>query len=265
MNGGRITRRMANAVCAAGTAVAMAASCTFQERKGAAPAVSGRSFEKVASAPLSYDTVNEIVFRPACVACHAPGGEAARWPLDGYSSAKQHLRRAYHRAVIVGDMPPGGPRLHPCQGALLKRWMDANAPERSSELIGRLAECSPGSEPVGPVPPPEPPQPPGEAMLDYATVRARVFKPNCIDCHGAKGGIGFERYDEASDNARDAYREAVQDGAMPPADSGVPLLTPCQAKILKAWIDAGTPETSTQKLPEFSECGARPPPSRHEP
>lgn len=236
---------VARSVTGSALAVALLSSCTFSESKVG----SSMSLERLSSAPLSYQTVNEVVFRASCTECHGGSGGVN---LETYAGVVRHLERSYIRAVTLKTMP-GAPRapLTDCQAKLLELWKNSGAPETSSRPVGRIAECQGGAPPE----PPPPPAPPVlEPRIDYATVRARVFAPNCIGCHGFEGGVSFETYADAKSNALGAYREAVQDRTMPPRRSTTPRLNTCQAALLKLWIEAGTPETNASPLPDIPEC-----------
>ncbi len=83
-----------------------------------------------------------------------------------------------------------------------------------------------------------------EAAVDFATVRAAVFEPACIKCHGptlAKAGLRLDQY--ASAFARlDLIRSEVEGGTMPPPPPRGSILQPEQKAMLIAWIDSGGPE-----------------------
>jgi len=81
----------------------------------------------------------------------------------------------------------------------------------------------------------------GGAGLDFASVKAQFFQPQCLRCHsnvgGNKGGINLETYANVSRFLNRA-QSAVNSGVMPPAG---PL--PANIKsILNNWIVAGAPE-----------------------
>ena len=241
-SGFSVVRSVASSAAGSALAVALLSSCTFSESK-VAPSM---SLERLSSAPLSYQTVNEVVFRASCTDCHGGSGGVN---LETYAGVVRNLERSYIRAVTLKTMP-GAPRapLTDCQAKLLELWKNSGAPETGTRPVGRIAECQGGA------PPEPPPPPPPEPRIDYATVRARVFARNCIGCHGFEGGVSFETYADAKSNALGAYREAVQDRTMPPRRSTTSRLDTCQAALLRLWIEAGTPETNTSPLPEIPEC-----------
>lgn len=72
----------------------------------------------------------------------------------------------------------------------------------------------------------------------YNTVRALVFKPQCIECHGSKGGVSVETYSGAKEAISRIANEVYMEKSMPPSG---PLPAQAQA-FVKAWVDGGAPE-----------------------
>lgn len=71
----------------------------------------------------------------------------------------------------------------------------------------------------------------------YATVRARVFAPHCIRCHGDSGDVNLETWESAR-SAADLVRAEVLGGDMPPSGS----LSANEIEWVRRWVDAGAPE-----------------------
>ncbi len=83
-----------------------------------------------------------------------------------------------------------------------------------------------------------------EGVVDFATVRAAVFEPACVKCHGpviSKKGLRLDQYASAFAKL-DLIRSQVEDGEMPPPPPRGFVLTPEQRVMLFAWIDSGGPE-----------------------
>ena len=216
------------------------------------------SREQIAVAPLSFQTVDDLILRPnGCTDCHSAARNKGGYELDTFHLVVANLADI-SAAVSSAKMPLAPyPLLDSCQLSLLKTWIDAGAPEKNSKAVGSLPGC--GLAPPIDSAPSIPPAAPfiDDDRLDYGTVRARVFEVNCQKCHGsslAKGKINFEDPGQAHAHGFDAWREAVQDGTMPPSDSDVPRLTPCQAKLLKAWVDLDAPVTGSVPVPDIPDC-----------
>lgn len=81
---------------------------------------------------------------------------------------------------------------------------------------------------------------PGSGAVDFATVSAQIFQPNCVRCHGSAGGVNLSSY-QGVKAALTRVTAAVNSGAMPP---GGPL-SPSLKSLLAQWVSAGAPEGST--------------------
>jgi cytochrome c5 len=84
-------------------------------------------------------------------------------------------------------------------------------------------------------------------------IREKVFATNCLACHssdltgaarnGAPSSVNYDTYEETVPNADLAIAE-MNEGAMPPFGSGLPLLNQEQITAMLAWQSAGFPKTS---------------------
>ncbi len=84
------------------------------------------------------------------------------------------------------------------------------------------------------------------AVVDYATVRAKVLESACLKCHGvdvAKADLRFDTY-AATFPAIQKIRAEVQAGNMPPPPPRGAILSPEQKAMLLAWIDSGAAENT---------------------
>ncbi len=89
-------------------------------------------------------------------------------------------------------------------------------------------------------------------------IRENVFATNCLSCHSsevsgpdrnyAPDSINFDTYEATILNVDVAISE-VNVGAMPPADSGIPLLNADQKTALIAWQNAGFPRAAAAAPP----------------
>ena len=74
--------------------------------------------------------------------------------------------------------------------------------------------------------------------LNYSSVKAAVFEPHCIRCHGSSGGVSLTSYASVV-NSLSRIQAAVNSGAMPPSGA----LPQDTKNLLNQWISAGAPET----------------------
>ena len=81
------------------------------------------------------------------------------------------------------------------------------------------------------------------ATVDYATVNANVFQPNCVRCHsqagGNKGGINLETFAQVKSRIQ-LIASAVNSGIMPPSGT----ISASAKQKLNDWIASGAPETA---------------------
>ncbi|UOF01302.1 hypothetical protein [Bdellovibrio reynosensis] len=88
-----------------------------------------------------------------------------------------------------------------------------------------------------------PSKPVGPEDLHFTTVTNEVFTPKCYKCHNrangvTNGGIGLDTLIEVRANSAKIYQAAILEKRMPKNDT----LTTRQYNLLKAWLEAGSPE-----------------------
>ncbi|MES2516125.1 MAG: hypothetical protein V4580_18365 [Bacteroidota bacterium] len=81
----------------------------------------------------SVSFINDIkpIFDAKCVSCHVTGtSSGAPWDYTTYQGIKDRADDGTirNRAVILQDMPQGGPPLPQNEIDLIKCWLDAGAP-----------------------------------------------------------------------------------------------------------------------------------------
>lgn len=168
---------------------------------------------------VDFATVSAQIFGPSCVRCHGSSGGVN---LSTYAGAKAALGRIAG-AVNSGAMPPGSPLSQSLKN-LLNAWITAGGPETIS--------AGGGTTPT-PIPTPEP----GPPQLDFTSVKARVFQPSCIGCHGSAGGINLSTYASVKRSIT-RIKSVVNANRMPPSSP----LPSAEKNLLNLWIDAGAPE-----------------------
>lgn len=90
---------------------------------------------------VDFALIQKEIFSTKCAGCHTEGGARGGVVLDTYSTVKPKIKSIW-KEVSKGDMPLAGP-LDPALVSLLKRWVDAGAPEKVSPLISMpQVECT---------------------------------------------------------------------------------------------------------------------------
>lgn len=176
---------------------------------------------------LGYTSLRARIFQPRCISCHGTKGGVS---LETYQGALSALTLIADEVVAEKTMPPrraGGP-LSVSDQELILAWVNAGGPENDVDL----AVPEEPTVPASPVPEPTPSGP-----VSYAQVRARIFRPKCVRCHGTKGGVNLETYSSILSVLDKVEREALVKRKMPPKH---PLSAAKQA-WLRAWIDEGAP------------------------
>ncbi len=138
---------------------------------------------------LSFAIVHEKIFRPRCLGCHGHD-----W-CDTYQGVKKRLEDIERVAIREQTMPKGNP-LSPDEMELLKRWIQAGAPEN----------------PQSPVPSEEPLKP------TFESIKKRIFVSKCITCH-CPGQSAAQVPLETKDDLINSPRELVLPGN--PGESGL--------------------------------------------
>ena len=90
-----------------------------------------------------------------------------------------------------------------------------------------------------------------DAIVDFQTVKSKVFDSACVKCHGpqlAKAGIRLDQYASAFAHLATIKTE-VESGDMPPPPPRGSVLSPEQKAMLLAWVDSGGPETTVVTPP----------------
>lgn len=219
-------------------------ACAYQHDKGAESAARGQnppSARGSAAAP-GFAEVSAAVIGPRCASCHH------------HESYKQYATVFGARADILDQvfvqkrMPKGCTPLTDAESALLRRWLDAGAPEQAT---AGTESPAPGAT-ATPVPAPTP-----VLSADNSPIPARVteafFKPHCIRCHDttrAAGGLDLThpaRVRGAIDSI--LHRYLVMQN-MPPRRPAFESITEEQREILLDWIAAKMPGETPAAQPE---------------
>jgi uncharacterized membrane protein len=126
------------------TCLLMLTSCNYSINKSSK---SDRpELSPIEKASLSYEIVRSRIFAPKCVACH--GSSSGRVLLDSFEAVTSHLP-AVERAVFFDKSMPKSGSLTDDELAILRAWIDAGAPEKSSSP--GVPEPTPTPQPVVPL------------------------------------------------------------------------------------------------------------------
>jgi uncharacterized membrane protein len=85
-----------------------------------------------------------------------------------------------------------------------------------------------------------------QTELTFSNVYAKVFRTNCLSCHGDSGEVNLETYENVKTNLKLIFKATIVNRKMPKPP--VRLLTPDQLGLLNAWIQAGAPEGATEPV-----------------
>lgn len=205
---------------------------------------------KYCDVALTYANVKPI-FENRCQRCHQPG---SRNGVGSYNEVFR-IKDSIHFEVSNDTMPDDGP-LATDQKELMMAWLNAGAPETSSQIhpCAQTPEKKPDPPPPVVVNPPPVVNPPAPGPRTYTELRAKVLVPKCLNCHSLDGSAmlyDFTDYKsmialtDIFDTANAANSVIVQAvlkqgrGQMPPVRSNIPRLTPDEVELLRGWIEDG--------------------------
>lgn len=179
----------------------------------------GEPVSELCNVPPDFATVQRDVLKPRCFQCHS--GDAKKGAgiiLSSYSTVLSRIG-AVQTSIEIRTMPPDG-GLKTYERNLMLRWIEAGAPDTVSPPP-KSANCPD----LFPTP------------ATYATVRKAVFQRKCESCHGKKGGVNLETYENVMANLS-MVRSEIESDSMP---KEVPLSEKEKRYVLN-WIRAGAPK-----------------------
>ncbi len=171
---------------------------------------------------VDYQVIKEKVIDPSCLKCHGPNSRLMR--LHTYEDLKARIVEV-QEAIEIGSMPPAGPLAQDLRD-LLKEWITAGLPEslNPTPTITPSPAVSPTPTPTLAISP-----------VTYEMVKAQIFTPSCVRCHGAAGGVSLETYGAVVQNIDKIRNAVIVDSTMPPRK---PLSADLKS-LLQSWIDGG--------------------------
>jgi mono/diheme cytochrome c family protein len=173
----------------------------------------------LAAAPSTFQSLKDNVLTPNCISCHSAFATEAG--LAFYLTPGNPDASSLYTRTASGSMPPSG-KISNAKIDLIRRYIVT----ASGQGSGTQREEGPRPQPTS-----EPGQPP-----TFAQVRARIFEPMCLRCHGPNGFADPTFSDEASIRALSArILDSVESGRMP---LGRVKPTADDKALLKAWVQS---------------------------
>lgn len=115
-------------------------SPALEQEGPAEPAPTVSRAERLASLPLSYETLKTEVLPKCATQCHKASAMVDLQDFAGVSSNISDVKSSVFGSGM--PMPPRNkPQLSNCEKALLKLWIEAGTPEKNETLVGHLEEC----------------------------------------------------------------------------------------------------------------------------
>ena len=182
------------------------------------------------------------IFAGKCAGCHAASGTSfmsyATFMTNNYVVANLPNLSPLYGAVTSGSMPRGAPRLTTAEINLIQKWI----------LDGALETVVAGPSPV----------PTAAPVINptFSSLRANVFIPYCVSCHGSAapaGGYDMTNYQSVigrifsvNPGASKLYISLAGAGTGAAAvaytmPKGGPQLSADKLAAIKAWINLGAP------------------------
>lgn len=75
------------------------------------------------------------------------------------------------------------------------------------------------------------------STISFRHVQEGLLEPRCVSCHGRKGGVSLETYENAVAAAEAIHRETLITLTMPPSAPA----SENQKRLLSLWLEAGAP------------------------
>jgi hypothetical protein len=175
---------------------------------------------------LNFETINREIMQKSCVKCHKAYGN-----YDAVFQDRQKIRNS----ILQNRMPKNAPALSDELKTMIATWVGIGAPRGGTN----------GNEP------------PKELEPTWESLSIKLFFPKCVQCHNPGGQASFldistrqkfwEQRVELLNNFEDVENSYLfevindPDEPMPPAFSGIGILSENEKAIIKEWIEKGLP------------------------
>ncbi|MGE0764560.1 MAG: cytochrome c [Bdellovibrionales bacterium] len=185
------------------------------------------SIQEVDLHQTDFATAMSKVIRPKCVSCHNAKDSRGGVRLDNYALVQRSLSQIQD-SIEDGSMPKNS-ALSIKQKKLILGWIKAGGPQTKAH-----ATAVPTAVKTE------------DLALNFATVKARVLDPACLNCHSSErteGKLKVETYADVAQNAA-KIAKSVLDGSMPKKGK----MTEVQKALIINWLNNGAPEQSTKTM-----------------
>lgn len=225
--------------------LSLTSGCNFYSPKSDANLSDEADLKAVDLDRVSWEQVNQYIFTPHCISCHSR--------FQTYARVRWELLSIRKEVIEDREMPPSQSEpLSPLKNELLKRWIDAGAPENPAPLPSPTPSPDPT---LSPAPSPElAPRPSAPLQPTYASIHERILVPRCLGCHapGERAAkVPLNSLRDLLDSPLDLVIPGTPDEStlllsltrndskrMPPPRSSGPL-PPEEIEAIRTWIDRG--------------------------
>lgn len=175
---------------------------------------------------LNFAKINADIMQTSCVKCHKAYGD--------YETVFNE-RNKILSAVLENRMPKNAPALNDELKGLLAAWVNIGAPLGSGGNDSGTRELEP----------------------TWESLSIKIFFPKCVQCHNPDGQASFldlstrqSFFDNRNDllnnfeDVENSYLFEVlndPDEPMPPAFSGIGVLSEQEKAVIKEWVEKGLP------------------------
>lgn len=175
---------------------------------------------------LTFATINTEIMQTSCVKCHKAYGD--------YETVFNE-RDKILSAVLENRMPKNAPALSDELKGLLSAWVSIGAPQGAGANDGGSRQLEP----------------------TWESLSIKIFFPKCVQCHNPEGQASFldlstrqkffENRHDLLNNFEDVENSFLfevlndPDEPMPPAYSGIDVLSENEKSVIKQWIEQGLP------------------------
>lgn len=90
------------------------------------------------------------------------------------------------------------------------------------------------------------------SSIDSKLIQTQVLN-SCVSCHSGRTAPLVNSIDSIR-AVKDRVSTSIRNNSMPPKNAGYSPLSDCRKAILQAWLDAGSPDTSSIRVSSLPSC-----------